>query len=796
MKQRKQLRKHYEEMLDALERGELDSLVEFLGAYKVRSHKEYMDTLKAGFARPCVLHRRTPAQKFVNAFNPWIANVLNSNMDLPILEEKPDMDYATVIRMLGVTMLKGVEMSVQEAAWFLLRQEMSEKSRDVVYVPTCYREERRSLRKTNDELAKLSASSTDVRKPNIIQKYEARPREMDDVCLADFASKYRRGNGGTYALRDHPVVISYRHYSVNSSLDDYMREQVVLYVPFRSEAVDVLENNMYVQLYKDKKSLRHSQRRRYLLVHHRGDADLIPSEVLVRLFKDTSPCAALRNCQGVMDVEEYTNLMRMTNAEQYELLREIVHRRTTLVMDVYNRCNEHRRRSLQLIRHLRKHRNGSGGSRRNHCALGVEALSQRDQGRWRGLSDSELNTFRVAFRHLKCVIIDETNHSKARYEPFEGFDVIICGELRQLPPVRANEVYKRWRPYRRRNTARGGRVTTTGEQICDFWRSVTSCTLRVRIFYSNDEVNKFNTFVATQQGEGEAVRLLAQDTFLGCTSQDALQKAAAKVERMSDTEFANLPREILILASLRLKRMVNEVKQSGHDIDATWIAIEPRATTLTLDRKTGAACKRRQFPFVQASAITVHKSQGGTYSSVVYQYNKTQPQRPVYVVLSRCTNDSSEDKGMLNEFQRLEQHRLPTLTQRYLRALREDVDSSTEFTRVLLNERQTSPEAEDLSPADDTPSPGGETCATPASSPIPRQPAQTKRKSDPQHMKLLEQRTQALEKMAKCLEQPPTDPSGSFGAVINAHLNEMPLLKKAKCQAELLYVVTRYLEQE
>ncbi|KAH7967070.1 hypothetical protein HPB49_022151 [Dermacentor silvarum] len=105
----------------------------------------------------------------------------------------------------------------------------------------------------------------------------------------------------------------------------------------------------------------------------------------------------------------------------------------------------------------------------------------------------------------------------------------------------------------------------------------------------------------------------------------------------------------------------------------------------------GVACKRRQFPLVQASAITVHKSQGGTYSSIVYEYSKTHPQKLVHVALSRCTNvdnlyltnakgdhhfphkASNEDRAMLNEFQRLEQHRLPTLTQRYLTALRDDV---------------------------------------------------------------------------------------------------------------------------
>lgn len=114
---------------------------------------------------------------------------------------------------------------------------------------------------------------------------------------------------------------------------------------------------------------------------------------------------------------------------------------------------------------------------------------------------------------------------------------------------------------------------------------------------------------------------------------------------MSHTEFANLPREILIvlskpymittnidvidglvngavgilkvceravndgdfpkrlwlhfddaattggkLARLRSKRVVNEARRSGHVIDASWVPIEPRVTTLTLDRKTGVAC--------------------------------------------------------------------------------------------------------------------------------------------------------------------------------------------------------------
>ncbi|KAH7986078.1 hypothetical protein HPB52_025224 [Rhipicephalus sanguineus] len=59
-------------MHDALERGKLDSLEEFLSTFNVRSEKDYFEVLRAGFTRPCVLYKRTPAQKFANAFNLWM----------------------------------------------------------------------------------------------------------------------------------------------------------------------------------------------------------------------------------------------------------------------------------------------------------------------------------------------------------------------------------------------------------------------------------------------------------------------------------------------------------------------------------------------------------------------------------------------------------------------------------------------------------------------------------------------------------------------------------------------------
>lgn len=431
---RRKLKERYEQMHDALERGSFDSLEEFpyvwcgLGrrvrgdcegrllaplrsasphsGAKVCQCVQPLERKSLGFqlgspSHPRPLRLRHVCGRLRQQGGPGVVQLAQGGY-VDSGREARVADYTAVVRSLGVTMLKGVEMSAQEAAWYLLGQEMSEKSRDVVYVPTCYPEERVRVRKTKEQLVNAGAASTDVGKPNIVQKYEARPAEMEDVCLADFASKYKSG----YGRREQPVVVRYRHYSASDQPQDYVREQVLLDVPFRNEVVDVLDNNKYLRLYEDNKDLIAAKRREYdvagdddvvaeMIREYRcrleaeeeeaaaaaaavpaattaagsaavsaavadEDADLLPSQDLVRLAKETSPCAAVRKRQDVMGREEYLNFMRMTNPEQYELLREIVHRQTTpgspplrvfltgpadccktfvlkLLMDVYNR---------------------------------------------------------------------------------------------------------------------------------------------------------------------------------------------------------------------------------------------------------------------------------------------------------------------------------------------------------------------------------------------------------------------------------------------------------------------------
>lgn len=89
-----------------------------------------------------------------------------------------------------------------------------------------------------------------------------------------------------------------------------------------------------------------------------------------------------------------------------------------------------------------------------HSALKI--TMKKDDG---GLRHSDLNTYRCVFRDVKAILVDEVSmmgsevlvkmNDRLRqitqnfHEPYGGLDVYMCGDLRQLPPIKATEVYRR-----------------------------------------------------------------------------------------------------------------------------------------------------------------------------------------------------------------------------------------------------------------------------------------------------------------------------------------------------------------
>ncbi|KAH6940950.1 hypothetical protein HPB50_010646 [Hyalomma asiaticum] len=62
-----------------------------------------------------------------------------------------------------------------------------------------------------------------------------------------------------------------------------------------------------------------------------------------------------------------------------------------------------------------------------------------------------------------------------------------------------------------------------------------------------------------------------------------------------------------------------------------WVPIEPITMSFAMKGKAlrHVSVRRTQFPLVPASAMTIHKSQGGTFDTVVYDYANAHPQKLV-----------------------------------------------------------------------------------------------------------------------------------------------------------------------
>lgn len=68
------------------------------------------------------------------------------------------------------------------------------------------------------------------------------------------------------------------------------------------------------------------------------------------------------------------------------------------------------------------------------------------------------------------------------------------------------------------------------------------------------------------------------------------------------------------------------------------VPIELRTSNITMTRDKKIIVKRKHFPLISACAMTIHKSQGGSFDQIVYEYDRRHPQQLVYVALSRVTS--------------------------------------------------------------------------------------------------------------------------------------------------------------
>ncbi|XP_058827259.1 uncharacterized protein LOC131687220 [Topomyia yanbarensis] len=270
------------------------------------------------------------------------------------------------------------------------------------------------------------------------------------------------------------------------------------------------------------------------------------------------------------------------------------------------------------------------------------------------------------------------------------------------------------------------------ERIESRFRTVDWCRQNVpnaiRLFHRNIDVEKYNTETLRDR---EGHDFIVDDVFTGYRNAEQLASARSKLHKMSVVETGGLPYLLRLTIGMpymittnidvedgmvngaigELKFIEHGEDDSGEHISRLWMKFESDVIGTTLKIKSrplvyskpgqlqfgwvpltkrsasiklgSITCKRIQFPVVSACALTVHKSQGGTFSEVVFDYDKSLEQQLVYVGLSRVTSmdglylTNSKNNFKFNhckssntprivelrtELERLSNHQLPTIS--------------------------------------------------------------------------------------------------------------------------------------
>ena len=86
--------------------------------------------------------------------------------------------------------LNSVEISAQEAVYIVLQLPMRNSSRQVIFVNTAPPEDRVKLLKPMTEIEEMDDDSEDVHCTGLLNRYIQRPTALENVSLANWASRY------------------------------------------------------------------------------------------------------------------------------------------------------------------------------------------------------------------------------------------------------------------------------------------------------------------------------------------------------------------------------------------------------------------------------------------------------------------------------------------------------------------------------------------------------------------------------------------------------------------------------
>jgi PIF1-like helicase/Helitron helicase-like domain at N-terminus/Herpesvirus tegument protein, N-terminal conserved region len=316
-----------------LKRTPKDGMINAFNAKTLALHRANMDIQFVLDAFACCSY----IINYINKSSRGISRLLNA-----AVQEVRDGNLTIQKRLQKVAnvFVNGSEISAQEAAYNLLGMSVSNTSRAEVYINTSPPDERVGMLKSERELQELDPESTDIFHEGFIKHYSNRPDVLDNFCLAYVIGNYEYStacknkevveevNEDLSDADDVPEVISkvlklkavkgylrkrrqckiirYRRYCVETDPDNYYREQLMLFHPWRDEDVDLFGIN-----FEDKYNLHRATIIANRMMYNYFESDRVIDEAMEQADNIEQEAVLTQNEESTIDKEYQSYAMEL-----------------------------------------------------------------------------------------------------------------------------------------------------------------------------------------------------------------------------------------------------------------------------------------------------------------------------------------------------------------------------------------------------------------------------------------------------------------------------------------------------
>ena len=408
------------------------SLNEILIRAKV-SPNEYTEALEVSSKGSVVVLMRQPKEININNYNgpvtlAWQANtdiqyvlnayacimyvasyIMKTDRAMGVLLKQVASEARTdelkqQMRKVGNAFLTHREVSAQEAVYRILSLPMKQLSRSVVFVDTNPKSERIAVLKGKQMLSQLEDDDTNVFQKSLIDRYQHRPRELQSMCLAEFAATFVTNyhckdsecdalppsdsetsssqitltdGYGKMNKRKREAVIRFRRYNKDAEPSNWYRAKLMLYFPWYNEQTDLLGGySTYEQHYNHVKSLVVANENKYSQTDV-DNVDIDEDGPPEHLWSQIAPSTEQARAQSLAEGSELlTDLSQEDLQDNANLLTSTTTNLQTRFESAANRheiaADEYRR----LLRELNVKQKAIVMFHRNWCKKAIIALKQ------------------------------------------------------------------------------------------------------------------------------------------------------------------------------------------------------------------------------------------------------------------------------------------------------------------------------------------------------------------------------------------------------------------------------------